>query len=591
MNSGLRRQLVYVTRSGDRALQRLLARHDWTVATCDSARQAERLLNTTSASVGIFDIGSGFDHELEQFEPMLLHPDIEWVATPTGAQLAMPEVRRCVRNHCFDFVPMPGPAQLVVDVVTRAYQMAELDAPDPGHVAHGEMIGDCEAMQQLFRAIGKVANTDAPVLIFGESGTGKELTAKSIHDQSIRANGPFVAINCGAIPHHLLQSELFGYERGAFTGANQRKIGHVEAANGGTLFLDEIGDLPLESQASLLRFLQERTIQRLGGHDAIAVDVRIISATHVDLEAAVRAGRFRSDLYHRLCVLRLEEPPLRARGRDIELLARRMFQRYRSDSPHHIRGFSAAALNAMYRYSWPGNVRELINRVRRAIVMAEGRVITPADLELEDVVQTRAPTLAEVRENAERRAIEEALARHRNRLAGAAQELGVSRATLYRLMLSHGLRTRQDDVAPDQPHGRARRASAATHAEAGGDLQAEPDVRSVHAARSEAGQQQAAPGGAYPDGTYPRTHEQARLYRPGTVAAQPYAPPPLVPEPLAPPRAPHNPAPDAAWRAGDAGGAGAFGFVRAGRGDAFGDASSDTVPGASFDFAASPSRG
>src|SRR5260221_1278361 len=289
MNSGLRRQLVYVTRSGDRALQRLLARHDWTVATCDSARQAERLLNTTSASVGIFDVGSGFDHELEQFEPMLLHPGIEWVATPTGAQLAMPEVRRCVRNHCFDFVPMPGPAQLVVDVVTRAYQMAELDAPDHAHVAHGEMVGDCEAMQQIFRAIGKVANTDAPVLIFGESGTGKELTAKSIHDQSIRADGPFVAINCGAIPHHLLQSELFGYERGAFTGANQRKIGHVEAANGGTLFLDEIGDLPLESQASLLRFLQERTIQRLGGHAAIPVDRRIISATYADSGAPVRA--------------------------------------------------------------------------------------------------------------------------------------------------------------------------------------------------------------------------------------------------------------------------------------------------------------
>jgi DNA-binding NtrC family response regulator len=450
MNSGHRRQLVYVTRSADRALQRLLARHGWSVATCDTARQAERLVNTTGARVGIFDVSSGFDEAIAQFEPVLLRPDMMWVATPTAAQLAAAHVRRCVRSHCFDFVAMPGPAQLVVDVVARAYQMAELDAGDDAPRAQGEMIGACEAMQQLFRVIGKVANTDAPVLIFGESGTGKELTAKSIHDQSIRATGPFVAINCGAIPPHLLQSELFGYERGAFTGANQRKIGYVEAANGGTLFLDEIGDLPLESQAGLLRFLQERTIQRLGGHDAILVDVRIISATHVDLEAAVSAGRFRSDLYHRLCVLRLEEPPLRARGRDIELLAQRMFERYRGDSPRHIRGFSAAALNAMYRYSWPGNVRELINRVRRAIVMAEGRVITPEDLELEDVLEQQAPTLALARENAERRAIEGALARHRNRLAGAAQELGVSRATLYRLMLSHGMRTRQgqDDTRP-----------------------------------------------------------------------------------------------------------------------------------------------
>lgn len=460
MNSGHRRQLVYVTRSADRALQRLLARHGWTVATCDSARQAERLLNTSGARIGIFDIGSGFDDAITQFEPVLLHAGTMWAATPTAAQLAEVSVRRCVRNHCFDFVAVPGPAQLVVDMVGRAHQMVELDVRDNAPFVQGEMIGDCEVMQQLFRVIGKVANTDAPVLILGESGTGKELTAKSIHDQSIRAMGPFVAINCGAIPSHLLQSELFGYERGAFTGANQRKIGYVEAANGGTLFLDEIGDLPLESQASLLRFLQERTIQRLGGHEAISVDVRIISATHVDLEAAVSAGRFRSDLYHRLCVLRLEEPPLRARGRDIELLARRMFERYRGDSPRHIRGFSASALNAMYRYSWPGNVRELINRVRRAIVMAEGRVITPADLELEDVLGQRAPTLAEAREDAERRAIEAALARHRNRLAGAAQELGISRATLYRLMLALGMRTRKEDAHVDPQAARSRRTAA-----------------------------------------------------------------------------------------------------------------------------------
>jgi DNA-binding NtrC family response regulator len=548
MNSGLRRQLVYVTRSGDRALQRLLARHDWTVATCDSARQAERLLSTTRASVGIFDIGSGFDHELERFEAMLLHPDIEWVATPSAAQLTVPEVRRCVRNHCFDFVTMPGPAQLVVDVVGRAHQMVDLSVSDDVDVPHGEMIGDCEAMQQLFRAIGKVANTDAPVLIFGESGTGKELTAKSIHDQSIRSQGPFVAINCGAIPHHLLQSELFGYERGAFTGANQRKIGHVEAANGGTLFLDEIGDLPLESQASLLRFLQERTIQRLGGNEAIAVDVRIISATHVDLETAVRAGRFRSDLYHRLCVLRLEEPPLRARGSDIELLARRMFQRYRSDSARHIRGFSAAALNAMHRYPWPGNVRELINRVRRAIVMAEGRVITPADLELEDAIQLHAPTLAEVRENAERRAIEEALARHRNRLAGAAQELGVSRATLYRLMLAHGLRSRQEDAGAQAAVGRAPRAASSAGRSSGDGIHAEPEEHVPHP-----GSDHAHVGQSYPDTPYADECGRRSSYSNRPTQWEPFAPlPPLVGEPFAPQQpAPATPLSDTSLPGGD----------------------------------------
>jgi len=447
MNSGLKRQLVYVSQAPDRALLRLLARHAWTVTTCDTARQAERVLNSVTASVGIFDLASGYtDADLESFEPVLLKQKVEWVATPSGDQTASHAVRHCIRTHCFDFVTMPSPAQQVVDIASRAYEMCALQGADAPRADNDEMIGDCDAMQQLFRTIGKVAATAAPVLVFGESGTGKELTAKSIHARSMRAEGPFVAINCGAIPHHLLQSELFGYERGAFTGANARKIGHVEAAHGGTLFLDEIGDLPLESQASLLRFVQERTIQRLGGHDAIAVDVRIISATHVDLEEAVRAGRFRADLYHRLCVLRLEEPPLRARGRDIELLAQRMFERYRGDSPRHIRGFSAAAIKAMYRYEWPGNVRELINRVRRAIVMAESRAITPADLELEGCVETQMSTLAEARDHAERRAIEQALARHRFRLSAAAQELEVSRATLYRLMLAHGLRERQEEA-------------------------------------------------------------------------------------------------------------------------------------------------
>ncbi len=224
-------------------------------------------------------------------------------------------------------------------------------------------------MQALYRSIRKVAITDAPVFISGESGTGEELTAVAIHERSVRRDQPFVAINCGAIPPHLLQSELFGYERGAFTGANQRKIGRVEAANGGTLFLDEIGDLPLESQASLLRFLQERKIERLGGQTSTEVDVRIISATHVDMQTAMIEGRFRADLYHRLCVLQIDEPPLRVRGKDIELLANHMLKRFRKDASRRLRGFSPCAIAALHNYGWPGNVRELINRVRRAIVM------------------------------------------------------------------------------------------------------------------------------------------------------------------------------------------------------------------------------
>jgi len=233
---------------------------------------------------------------------------------------------------------------------------------------------------------------------------------------------------------------LFGYERGAFTGASQRKIGRIEAADGGTLFLDEIGDLPLESQASLLRFLQEGRMERLGGQESVHVDVRVISATHVDMARAMDEGRFRADLYHRLCVLQIDEPPLRARGKDIELLARHMLERFRKDGARRLRGFSADAIAAIHNYAWPGNVRELINRVRRAIVMSEGRHITAHDLELADYVETEPVSLAQAREAAERQAIELALLRHRGRLGDAAQELGISRVTLYRLLSAHGMR-------------------------------------------------------------------------------------------------------------------------------------------------------
>jgi len=289
-------------------------------------------------------------------------------------------------------------------------------------------------MQKLYRRIDKCAQTDAPVFIAGESGTGKELTARAVHDGSARAQQAFVAINCAAIPPTLLQAELFGHERGAFTGALQRKIGRIEHAHGGTLFLDEIGDMPHECQAVLLRFLQEGTIERLGGNASVKVDVRVISATHVNLEAAVKDGRFRADLYHRLCVLRLDEPPLRERGSDIRLLADYALSMYRQDGTHKIRGFSSGAVVSMSNYDWPGNVRELINCVRRAVVMTEGRFITETDLGLPEVSGVRAKTLAEIRTQAEIEAIEEALRRHGHNLSGAAADLGVSRATLYRLM-------------------------------------------------------------------------------------------------------------------------------------------------------------
>jgi DNA-binding NtrC family response regulator len=458
------RQLIYVSRDPSAELNTRFHQRGWQVEVVGSARDVRRAVRAGMAAGGLLDLSSHFQpHEIAAFESCLTMPNVGWVAATMAGQLQDAALRRLVRDYCFDYVTVPSPGDRIVDSVGHAYGMISLGEPasnDGSQGAEGEMVGSCDAMLALFRSIRKVAMTDAPVFISGESGTGKELTAVAIHERSARRNAPFVPINCGAIPPHLLQSELFGYERGAFTGANQRKIGRVEAANGGTLFLDEIGDLPLESQASLLRFLQERKVERLGGHGSVDVDVRIISATHVDMTAAMIEGRFRSDLYHRLCVLQIDEPPLRARGKDIELLARHMLERFKKDASRRLRGFAPDAIAALHNYGWPGNVRELINRVRRAIVMSEGRAITARDLELAEYVEIVPVSLAQAREAAERQAIELALLRHRGRLGDAAQELGISRVTLYRLLCAHGMRhmegeplvTPHSDLPASVPH-------------------------------------------------------------------------------------------------------------------------------------------
>ncbi|HET8700129.1 MAG TPA: sigma-54 dependent transcriptional regulator, partial [Nitrococcus sp.] len=298
------------------------------------------------------------------------------------------------------------------------------------------MVGASLAMQALFRSIRKMAPADAPVLIQGESGTGKELAAAAIHELSQRAKGPFIVVNCGALPSGLIQSELFGHERGAFTGADRRKIGRIEAAHGGTIFLDEIGDLPFKMQVNLLRFLQEQTIERVGGREPIKVDARVIAATHIDLEKAVRdQGRFREDLYFRLNVLRLHIPPLRDREDDIELLAWFFFNRFAAEGSPLLKGFSRQALEAMKQHSWPGNVRELINRVRRALLLCDKRLITPVDLGLERRQGSRqAMTLAEARNAAEYAAILGALRQADGNISQAARQLAISRVTLYRQM-------------------------------------------------------------------------------------------------------------------------------------------------------------
>jgi two-component system, NtrC family, response regulator len=300
-----------------------------------------------------------------------------------------------------------------------------------------DMIGTSPQMQSVFSFIRRVAGTNVPVLLLGESGTGKEMAAAAIHRRSGRKDGPFVAINCNAIPENLLESELFGHEKGAFTGAHIQRKGLLETASGGTLFLDEIGELPAAIQVKLLRFLQEQRFQRVGGRQEIQVDTRLVAATNADLKQMIGNGKFREDLYFRIAVVTLRLLPLRERGEDIVFLAREFLQKYAAHDGGRNLVFAPDALRAMTHYAWPGNVRELQNRVKRGVIMASGSRVTAKDLELDprDVGSaSSATTLKQAREQVERDLIQQALKRHSGRITAAAADLGISRPTLYELM-------------------------------------------------------------------------------------------------------------------------------------------------------------
>src|SRR5215813_2660647 len=300
-----------------------------------------------------------------------------------------------------------------------------------------DMLGTSPQMQAVFASIRKVAATNAPVLLLGESGTGKEMAAAAIHRRSTRKGGPFVAINCNAIPENLLESELFGHEKGAFTGAHVQRKGLLETASGGTLFLDEIGELPAPIQIKLLRFLQEQRFQRVGGRHEIQVDTRLVAATNADLKQMIGNGKFREDLYFRLAVVTIRLPPLRERGEDVLLLANEFLRRYATQDGRGGLMFAPDALRAIERHSWPGNVRELQNRVRRAVIMASGTRVNANDLELDAAKSAPTPgatTLRQAREQVEREMIQQALKRHAGKITSAAAELGISRPTLYELM-------------------------------------------------------------------------------------------------------------------------------------------------------------
>ncbi len=353
---------------------------------------------------------------------------------------------KAVGLGAYDFYQKPIDTDILSLIVQRAYRMHELEEENRRLMCQQStaplkgIIATDERMLQICRLVEKVARTDATVLLLGESGTGKELLARAIHSLSPRADGRIATINCAAIPETLLESELFGYEKGAFTGAVKQTRGKIEHANGGTLFLDEIGDMPLALQAKLLRFLQQRIVERLGGHEEISVDVRVVCATNQDLTNLIREGRFREDLYYRIGEVSVRVPPLRERDGDVVLLARTFLDKYAKQHHRSLRGFSQDALRAIQAHLWQGNVRELENRINGAVILAEGTHVTAADLELDGATGAPMLNLRQAREQAERQAVVRALTMDNGNISKAAMLLGVSRPTLYDLLHKHGLR-------------------------------------------------------------------------------------------------------------------------------------------------------
>jgi DNA-binding NtrC family response regulator len=418
---------------------------DWEIHSVTTLGDAGRELRNNHYLVGLLM------HDREQQRPndvdafLRRHSNMQWVGVFHPHDLESTPCRDLVIEHLCDYHTAPVDTIRLSHTLGHAHGWAMLKRRRQQSIDHANtdspLIGQCEAIVRLRAQVARVAKVAAPVLIWGESGSGKELTAQAIHDQSERASGPFVPINCGAISPTLIHSELFGYERGAFTGASRGKAGLIESANGGTLFLDEIGDLPKDQQANLLRFLQEKTICRLGSTRNIRVDVRVIAASHVQLQQAVAKGDFREDLYYRLAVLPVTVPALRDRREDIVTLADHFFHMYASEKAPRLKGFSDRAIAAILDHHWPGNVRELINRVRRAMVMSDGRLITPDDLGLDRGTPALMPAaLDDTRARSERIALRDCLERSGQNVSRAARDLGVSRTTMYRLLSKHGMR-------------------------------------------------------------------------------------------------------------------------------------------------------
>jgi two-component system NtrC family response regulator len=444
---------------------------DYEILQASNRADAVKLFNASSPTVVTLDLGLP-PYENDSSEGLLLLNEIikkepsTKVIVLTGNDESETAVK-AVSSGAYDYYKKPIEIEELKIIIKRAFHLAEIEAENrtlhrlmEKKAGFAGMIGQSPGMLDVFDKIRKVATTDAAVLITGESGTGKELVARAIHEKSLRKGGPFIPINCGAIPENLLESELFGYEKGAFTGAYSRQIGKFELATGGTLFLDEIGELSKSLQAKLLRFLQERTIQRVGGRKDIPIDARIISATNIDIKSAISEGKFREDLYYRISVLSIDIPPLRSRGADIRLLAGAFLERYRTSFHKKMKGFSKAAIEAMENHSWPGNVRELENRLQRAVITASSGYIEPADLDLDNdsADEEKMPRsryfgipLRDARRRLEMDIIVDAMNRHNGNIKRASEELGISRPTLYDLIEKYEIDLSDKSKRKDSP--------------------------------------------------------------------------------------------------------------------------------------------
>ncbi len=451
--SSIRPKLLIVEDDPGLQAQLKWAYEDFDVLIAGDRQSAITLLRAEEPPVVTLDLGLPPDPDgvTEGFalldEIMAIKPDTKViVASGHGARES---ALRAIQRGAYDFYAKPVDIDAIGLIVRRALHVWKLElenrllairAPD-NHRVLGRLLTASPEMVKVARTIERVANTNVSVMLLGASGTGKELLARGLHDASPRAKGAFVAINCAAIPENLLESELFGHEKGAFTGAVKTTEGKIEQASGGTLFLDEVGDIPLQLQVKLLRFLQERTIERIGGRRSIDVDTRIVCATHQNLDAMIADARFREDLYYRLAEIVVRIPALAERTGDAVLLARAFLSRFAAEMNPAVRGFAPDALTAIDAWGWPGNVRELENRVKRAVIMADGKLVTAADLDLAEPVAADDQTLnlKSAREATDRRMIRHAMARSEGNISGTARLLGISRPTLYDLLKQYDL--------------------------------------------------------------------------------------------------------------------------------------------------------